>query len=527
MKIWEISATNFKMASKLSAAYVQLGKATMTEPADFSAAVAALAQLSSLLTCTSCGLRVGSSPKLEQPEVGDVGKPETEPGLLCDSCHSFQNQPVDPSVNKADHETMAVCLDNVSMLCSFVMAGMKDEMDLLMDSDEDSEVELSKRLSRDEVVVVPVVPNRRKMAIKLRQFARCYLDLDQVTVDNDNDIQTTPEVVVTTTPKKAKTTPVKRNRKSPAKPVKDPVVQEVSEVTAMDVEDEPEVVEETISVTAPPVPKAVIVTSPVSKANNGGTTMPPLITNGSKWIKVCHQQSPSPVKSPVKRTTTSHVVINGSKFGRDQIVKTTLRPNLGYATLKNGIHLTNGTGASMSGSNGGLGPPSSNRTVLNFVKQNGQQASDILRNNVVQKKMSDYVVQLSHINGGTTTGAGGPTNKSQLVKRASIAGTVPGSNRAKKGCRCGNATTTPGKLTCGGQRCPCYVVAKTCQDCKCKGCRNPHRENGTKIIRPQLQLKNFAPTTNGTGSTFYMTNSGTAVQIPSLTTTAIKRIHLG
>merc|ERR1712043_8240 len=38
----------------------------------------------------------------------------------------------------------------------------------------------------------------------------------------------------------------------------------------------------------------------------------------------------------------------------------------------------------------------------------------------------------------------------------------------------------PGKLTCCGQRCPCYVDAKACFECKCKGCRNPHRPNGEK-----------------------------------------------
>ena len=67
----------------------------------------------------------------------------------------------------------------------------------------------------------------------------------------------------------------------------------------------------------------------------------------------------------------------------------------------------------------------------------------------------------------------------------------------KGGCRCGNATSCPGacvfsngaffhnksnkknfimkmlnglgKLTCCGQRCPCYVSRMACVDCKCKG----------------------------------------------------------
>lgn len=63
----------------------------------------------------------------------------------------------------------------------------------------------------------------------------------------------------------------------------------------------------------------------------------------------------------------------------------------------------------------------------------------------------------------------------------------PASSRSKtvqkrKGCRCGNATPTPGKLTCCGQRCPCYVESKSCVDCRCRGCRNPHRADGFKVV---------------------------------------------
>ena len=52
-------------------------------------------------------------------------------------------------------------------------------------------------------------------------------------------------------------------------------------------------------------------------------------------------------------------------------------------------------------------------------------------------------------------------------------------NSKRKGCLCG-ISTMPGKLTCCGQMCPCYVDAKACFECKCKGCRNPHRPNGEK-----------------------------------------------
>ncbi|CAG9855126.1 unnamed protein product [Phyllotreta striolata] len=73
--------------------------------------------------------------------------------------------------------------------------------------------------------------------------------------------------------------------------------------------------------------------------------------------------------------------------------------------------------------------------------------------------------------------------------------------KPKKGCRCGNATATPGKLTCCGQRCPCYVDSKPCLECKCRGCRNPHIKDGQKIMPhiPELQKQlQMIPTTTQT-----------------------------
>lgn len=65
---------------------------------------------------------------------------------------------------------------------------------------------------------------------------------------------------------------------------------------------------------------------------------------------------------------------------------------------------------------------------------------------------------------------------------------LPKNNNKKRGCRCGNTTNTPGKLTCCGQRCPCYVDSKSCIGCKCRGCRNPHRPDGMKVrpVIPEL-----------------------------------------
>ncbi|XP_034252892.1 E3 ubiquitin-protein ligase MSL2 [Thrips palmi] len=81
------------------------------------------------------------------------------------------------------------------------------------------------------------------------------------------------------------------------------------------------------------------------------------------------------------------------------------------------------------------------------------------------------------------------TIKSALAASKDLGGVaianVSSLNLKRKGCRCGNATATPGKLTCCGQRCPCYVDSKACLDCRCKGCRNPHRPGGHKV-RPHI-----------------------------------------
>ncbi|XP_067623690.1 serine-rich adhesin for platelets isoform X1 [Eurosta solidaginis] len=77
------------------------------------------------------------------------------------------------------------------------------------------------------------------------------------------------------------------------------------------------------------------------------------------------------------------------------------------------------------------------------------------------------------------------TNQQQLQQQVN-ANKINAAKR--RGCRCGNATPTPGKLTCCGQRCPCYVDSKSCIGCKCRGCRNPHRPDGGKVrpVIPEL-----------------------------------------
>ncbi|XP_043260614.1 E3 ubiquitin-protein ligase MSL2 [Colletes gigas] len=101
----------------------------------------------------------------------------------------------------------------------------------------------------------------------------------------------------------------------------------------------------------------------------------------------------------------------------------------------------------------------------------------------------------SHLKYGT------PSQKKSSKGSKSSGFKKPRSSSARskrKGCRCGNATAIPGKLTCCGQRCPCYVESKPCVECRCRGCRNPHTADGLKI-RPHipelhnLQLQLSAP----------------------------------
>lgn len=104
------------------------------------------------------------------------------------------------------------------------------------------------------------------------------------------------------------------------------------------------------------------------------------------------------------------------------------------------------------------------------------------------------------------------------------------SSSSKKGCRCGNATNAPGKLTCGGQRCPCYVDAKACLDCRCRGCRNPHRANGQKVVRPHFTLKSITKTQHVSGQPLTSTTGNTTLYFTTTSNNkipaALKRIHL-
>ena len=102
---------------------------------------------------------------------------------------------------------------------------------------------------------------------------------------------------------------------------------------------------------------------------------------------------------------------------------------------------------------------------------------------------------------GPSTGAAAP-GPGQLATSSpgSSSGSSAKTKAKKAGCRCGNATLCPGKLTCCGQRCPCYVDSLPCLDCKCKGCRNPHMPGGGKMrpVLPAIQNMKVTVITNTT-----------------------------
>lgn len=86
---------------------------------------------------------------------------------------------------------------------------------------------------------------------------------------------------------------------------------------------------------------------------------------------------------------------------------------------------------------------------------------------VADASVSSSVVSSTVVGAGSDAGAG-------FCRAGDSAGRrFKGGKEGKSGCRCALATPNPGKLTCCGQRCPCYAAFKGCAGCKCRGCRNP------------------------------------------------------
>lgn len=124
----------------------------------------------------------------------------------------------------------------------------------------------------------------------------------------------------------------------------------------------------------------------------------------------------------------------------------------------------------------------STKDVLNILTRNPAKITQHPQIQQIQaQKHVKTVPQISQqlVHGQSVPGLIGAHG--QNFKKPAFALKTTKTLQKRKGCRCGNATPTPGKLTCCGQRCPCYVESKSCIDCKCRGCRNPHRVDGLKV----------------------------------------------
>jgi len=119
------------------------------------------------------------------------------------------------------------------------------------------------------------------------------------------------------------------------------------------------------------------------------------------------------------------------------------------------------------------------------------------------RKHSLTIRQLSE---GTGNSTGASTAIGIKVVDDSIDGSLPRRQKSavpkvKIGCRCALATPAPGKLTCCGQRCPCYAAFHGCSpSCKCRGCRNPRGDPvkspviGTTVKSPSAdQMQRHLP----------------------------------
>lgn len=94
----------------------------------------------------------------------------------------------------------------------------------------------------------------------------------------------------------------------------------------------------------------------------------------------------------------------------------------------------------------------------------GRRSKSSSREHAVDASVSSTVVSTTVI--GTVPNSSGANHTCDLFSEKF-------KSKAKSGCRCALAAPNPGKLTCCGQRCPCYAAFKGCDSCKCRGCRNP------------------------------------------------------
>lgn len=185
--------------------------------------------------------------------------------------------------------------------------------------------------------------------------------------------------------------------------------------------------------------------------------------------------------------------------------------------------------------------PSTEASLTAGIKQRANCAVDILATEPGTTSIGSHPPPIKTVSNGSAmysvlyTGIGNKITIKRKVEsdeegvtREFPAETVSQKNSLKRrGCRCGNAAVTPGKLTCCGQRCPCYVESKSCVNCKCRGCRNPHRPDGGKV-RPHIpelacyEIQVAEENTNG--SLGLAATSGEGCQVPLQDFNSSKRL---
>ncbi|XP_021698454.1 uncharacterized protein LOC23687674 [Aedes aegypti] len=201
--------------------------------------------------------------------------------------------------------------------------------------------------------------------------------------------------------------------------------------------------------------------APIKTVSNGSTMYSVLYAGNGNKITIKRKMDPP----HIQRKATIHTL---DKEGQIKLAKT-LADN---SAAMSGFKMPQTTGLATSGGGGTMGGQG-NVTVVN----------------------------------ATNAGAMSKQTAKQLLKR--------------RGCRCGNATATPGKLTCCGQRCPCYVDSKSCVDCKCRGCRNPHRADGMKV-RPHIpELQNLEINLHNPNEEEVLTTATTTVLAPQQTVSSM------
>lgn len=167
------------MASPLSSTYVLLGKATMSQPPDWSTAVGAIHTLNSLLLCSNCKVNIGHSP------ASYHANPKDSFSLLCDHCHE--------STCSEAEDLLKILVENIRNLCSYLLKAFANVPQIDEESEDDSE-------ANDQVVVVPPThTSQAKFVSKLRKFAKSQFHLEEIEVVSVT-APPTPKAVIVTTP---------------------------------------------------------------------------------------------------------------------------------------------------------------------------------------------------------------------------------------------------------------------------------------------------------------------------------------